>query len=77
VQSISAFDVSSVTDIAALLNGISIEPRAMFELSLRWMADLTDNVGIIETVVSVGEVGPDLTAIQEVYAINSTVDTTP
>jgi len=77
LQSISAFDVSSVTDVAALLNGISIEPRAMFELSLRWMADLTDNVGVIETVISNGEIGPDLTAIQEVYTINSTVDTTP
>ena len=69
---ISVFDMSAVTDIAQLLNGIAIEPRASIDLSIRWESDQIDNVGIIETVISNGEVGPVNTALDEEYVLSVT-----
>ena len=51
-QNISAFNVSDVTDIAILQNGIAIEPRASVDVSLRWSRQITDTVGIIQTVIT-------------------------
>lgn len=70
IQKIAAFDVSPVTDIAQLLNGIAIEPRAGVDLSIRWNSDQTDSVGIIQTVVSGGSIGPVNTALNEEYLVN-------
>lgn len=70
VQDISAFDVSAVTDVAQLLNGLAIEPRASVDVSIRWTADQTDNVGIIQTVIGDGMLGPDNTALDEEYIAN-------
>lgn len=70
VQDISLFDISPVTDIAELLNGISIEPRASVDLYFRWTSKQTDAVGIIEFVDINGDVGPDSTALNEKYTIN-------
>jgi hypothetical protein len=56
-----------VTDVAQLLNGLAIEPRASLDVSIRWTADQTDNVGIIQTVISDGTLGPDNTALDEEY----------
>lgn len=67
LQSISTFDVSAVTDIAQLLNDLAIEPRASVDISIRWVSDATDNVGIIQTVISDGKVGPENTALDEEY----------
>ena len=75
VQDISAFDVSNVTDIAALQSGIAIEPRASLDVSLRWTSSITDNVGVIDTVVSDGEVGPIGTATDTILAASVTVTT--
>jgi hypothetical protein len=72
VQDISAFDVSAVTDVAQLLNGLAIEPRASVDVSIRWTADQTDNVGIIQTVISDGTLGPDNTALDEEYIATAT-----
>jgi hypothetical protein len=72
-QQISAFDTSPVTDVAQLLNGLAIEPRASVDVSIRWTADQTDNVGIIQTVISDGTLGPDNTALDEEYIVTSTV----
>ncbi|CAB4197695.1 hypothetical protein UFOVP1309_29 [uncultured Caudovirales phage] len=69
IQKIAAFDVSPVTDIAQLLNGIAIEPRASVDVSIRWNADQTDNVGIIQTVTSGGTVGPSGTKLNEEYVL--------
>lgn len=61
-QKISAFNVSDVTDISTLQNGIAIEPRASVDVSVRWTRQITDTVGIIQTVISnttsrVGDIG--------------------
>lgn len=72
VQDISAFDVSAVTDVAQLLNGLAIEPRASVDVSIRWTADQTDNVGIIQTVISDGTLGSDNTALDEEYIATAT-----
>jgi len=72
VQDIAAFDMSAVTDIAQLLNGIAIEPRASIDLSLRWESDQTDNVGIIDTVISNGTIGQVNTALNEEYILSVT-----
>jgi len=69
---ISVFDMSAVTDIAQLLNGIAIEPRASIDLSIRWESDQVDNVGIIETVISDGTIGPVNTALDEEYVLSVT-----
>jgi hypothetical protein len=66
---ISMFDVSNVTDIAQLLNGIAIEPRASVDISLRWTSDQADNVGIIQTVNSNGTLGPKGTKLNEAYPV--------
>lgn len=73
VQQIAAFDVSDVTDVAQLLNGIAIEPRASVDVSIRWTSTQTDNVGIIQTVTSNGTISAANTALNETYPI--TLDT--
>lgn len=70
-QEVSLFDVSPVTDIAQLLNGIAIEPRASVDVSIRWASTQLDNVGIIQTVQGNGTIGPDGTALGEEYAISA------
>lgn len=72
VQKIALFDVSSVTDVAQLLNGLATEPRASVELSLRWASDQTDDVGLIDSVSVNGQVGPQNTAKNQIYAVNVT-----
>ena len=72
IQDISVFDMSAVTDIAQLLNGIAIEPRASVDLSLRWESDQLDTVGIIDTVISNGTAGPGNTALDEEYILSVT-----
>ena len=72
IQKIAAFDVSPVTDVAQLLNGIAIEPRASVDVSIRWNSDQVDNVGIIETVVSGGTIGPNGTGLNEEYIVTVT-----
>ena len=72
VQDISVFNMSSVTDIAQLLNGIAIEPRASIDLSIRWESDQIDTVGIIDTVISNGISGPGNTALDEEYILSVT-----
>ncbi len=54
-QEIACYDISPVTDVAQLLNGIAIEPRASVDLNIRFASDQTDDVGVIETVVMNGE----------------------
>lgn len=72
-KGISAFDISDVTDVAQLLNGLAIEPRASIDVRVRWASGLLDNVGIIETVNAGGVIGPDNTAKNQEYAITSVV----
>ena len=69
LQKIALFDVSSVTDVAQLLNGLATEPRASVDLSIRWVSDQTDNVGLIETVAVDGEIGPENTAKNQIYTV--------
>lgn len=71
LQDISAFDVSDVTDVALLLNALATEPRASVDVSIRWVSDQTDDVGLIETVISNGAVGPDMTANNLTYSIET------
>ncbi len=77
VQEIACYDISPVTDIAQLLNGIAIEPRASVDLNIRFASDQTDNVGVIETVISDGDVGPENTALNQVYALEVTTTLPP
>jgi len=72
LNEISVFDMSAVTDIAQLLNGIAIEPRASIDLSIRWESDQVDNVGIIDTVISDGTIGQVNTALDEEYVLTVT-----
>lgn len=72
ILEIAAFNVSAVTDVAQLLNGIAIEPRASVDVSIRWESDQIDNVGIIETVVSNGTIGEVNTALNEEYILSVT-----
>jgi hypothetical protein len=69
LQKIALFDVSSVTDVAQLLNGLATEPRASVDFSIRWVSDQTDNVGLIETVNSNGTIGPENTAKNQTYSV--------
>ena len=71
LQDISAYDVSSVTDVALLLNSLATEPRASVDVSVRWWADVSDNVGLIETVISDGTLGPEKTAKDLEYSIST------
>lgn len=56
LQQISLFNVSDVTDLSNLLNGVEMEPRAMLELNLRWNSEQLDNVGLIETIDMSGDI---------------------
>lgn len=69
VQKIALFNASQVTDVALLLNDLATEPRASVELSLRWASDMTDNVGLIESVQIAGSVGPENTAKNLAYPV--------
>lgn len=69
LQKIALFDVSAVTDVAQLLNGLATEPRASVELSIRWVSDQTDDVGLIETVGVSGTIGPENTAKNQIYTV--------
>ena len=69
LQKISLFDVSSVTDVAQLLNGLATEPRASVDLSLRWVSDQSDNVGLIDDVNVNGDLGPGNTAKNQIYTV--------
>lgn len=71
----SCYDLSPVTDVAELLNGLSIEPRALVELNLRFASSLNDNVGIIDTTNINGNLGKPYTANNELYPL-STIATT-
>ena len=71
VQEIACYDISPVTDIAQLLNGIAIEPRASVDVNIRFASNQSDNVGIIETVISSGVVGPYNTALNREYPLTS------
>jgi hypothetical protein len=66
---ITVFDVSTVTDVALLLNDLATEPRASVELSIRWVSDQVDDVGLIETVAINGELGPENTALNQIYDV--------
>lgn len=74
VQAMSLFDMSPVTDIAELLNGISIEPRASVDVSIRWTSSQTDTVGVVQTVEIGGGLGPEITANNETYQIDISLD---
>lgn len=69
VLKIALFSVSPVTDVALLLNDLATEPRASVELSIRWVSDVTDDVGLIETVVATGSIGPQNTAKNIAYPV--------
>jgi len=68
-QKIAVFSLSTVTDVALLLNDLATEPRASVELSLRWVSDLTDDVGLIEAVDVNGSIGPENTANNITYPV--------
>ena len=72
VLEVAIFDMSAVTDIAQLLNGIAIEPRASVDMSIRWQSNQLDTVGIIETVISNGTISEVNTALNEEYALTVT-----
>jgi hypothetical protein len=71
LQDIVVFDVSDVTDVALLLNSLATEPRASVEVSIRWVSDQADDVGLIETVMANGTVGPENTAKDSEYFIST------
>lgn len=72
VLEVAIFDMSAVTDIAQLLNGIAIEPRASVDVSIRWQSNQLDTVGIIETVISNGTISEVNTALNEEYILSVT-----
>lgn len=55
LQKIAVFNIGNVLDISFKLDNLQFEPRAGLDLFIRVGINLTDNVGVIETVSTTSE----------------------
>ncbi len=73
VAKIAVYDIGPVNDTTVRVDNGTLEPRASVDLMLRFGTLITDNVGIIETVISTGEY-PD-TESAEIVDTVTVIDT--
>ncbi len=73
VQNISCYETGDVINIIQLLDKSVIEPRAAVDLFIRFGGDVTDNVGMIETIETTGDLPGHDDAIDVVAVASSVV----